>query len=200
MFNLICITNRNLVKEDFLERIEKIVSARPKAIILREKDLSQQEYEIIAKKVIEICEKYDTVCILHSFYTVAYRLDCRAIHMPLFMLREMSEAERKTFDILGASCHSVEEAREAENLGCTYITAGHIFKTDCKKGLQERGLDFLQRVCEAVSIPVYAIGGIAPENSSDVIKSGAKGGCIMSTAMKCENPLEYFGEFNRTRR
>ena len=49
---------------------------------------------------------------------------------------------------------------EAERLGATYVTAGHIFTTDCKKGLPPRGLDFLKNVCDAVTIPVYGIGGI----------------------------------------
>ena len=49
---------------------------------------------------------------------------------------------------------------EAERLGAAYVTAGHIFTTDCKKGLPPRGLDFLKNVCDAVTIPVYGIVGI----------------------------------------
>ena len=45
---------------------------------------------------------------------------------------------------------------EAERLGATYVTAGHIFTTDCKKGLPPRGLDFLKNVCDAVTIPKTA--------------------------------------------
>ena len=80
------------------------------------------------------------------------------------VLRKLSEEKRSHFRIIGASCHSVEEAREAVELGCNYIIAGHIFATDCKKGLPGRGLDFLKEVCASVSVPVYAIGGINSEN------------------------------------
>ncbi|MFR9001159.1 MAG: thiamine phosphate synthase [Anaerobutyricum soehngenii] len=54
----------------------------------------------------------------------------------------MTPQEKSHFQIIGASCHSLEEAKEAQNLGCTYITAGHIFLTDCKKGLPREGTSF----------------------------------------------------------
>ena len=131
--DILCITNRKLCKDDFLKRIQIIAAAQPKAIVLREKDLSEEAYTILAEK---------------------------------------------------------EEAKEAERLGCTYITAGHIFLTDCKKGLPGRGLTFLQNICENVSIPVYAIGGISNENINDVRQTGAAGACIMSGFMKCNNIAE----------
>ena len=111
-----------------------------------------------------------------------------AIHLPLPVLKSLSGQQRRNFRVLGASCHTVEEAREAERLGCTYITAGHIFYTDCKKGLAPRGLHFLQRVCREVSIPVWAIGGICPDNFHLVKGAGARGGCVMSALMSCEDP------------
>ena len=67
---------------------------------------------------------------------------------------------QKNLQRLGISIHSVEEAKEAEQLGASYLTAGHIYATDCKRGLPPRGLGFLKEVCREVSIPVYGIGGI----------------------------------------
>ena len=91
----------------------------------------------------------------------------------------------------------MEDAVLAEKLGCTYITAGHIFDTDCKKGLPGRGLDFLKNVCAGVSVPVYAIGGISPANISKVRETGAAGACVMSGLMVCEDPEDYLQEFKR---
>lgn len=76
---------------------------------------------------------------------------------------------------------------EAQALGCTYITAGHVFETECKKGLPGRGLDFLRNVCAAVDIPVYGIGGIDAENITFVRNAGASGACLMSSLMVSEN-------------
>ncbi len=191
MSDILCITNRGLCKEDFFRRMEQIAGEHPKGIILREKDLSEKEYKSLAKQVLAICEKYNTTCVLHSFIGVARELDTTAVHVPMPILRTLKSDERAEFTILGSSCHSIEEAKEAERLGCTYIIAGHIFPTDCKKGVPGRGLDFLREVRESVSIPVYAIGGIDAQNITEVRKTGAAGVCIMSGIMTCEYPKEY---------
>ena len=184
--DIFCITNRKLCREDFFARISKIAAARPAAVILREKDLSEKEYKELAKKVLKICREQKTACILHSFPETALELGCGSLHLPL--------------PVLGASCHSVEDAVLAERLGCTYITAGHIFDTDCKKGLPGRGLDFLKNVCAGVSVPVYAIGGISPANISKVREAGAAGACVMSGLMICEDPEDYLQEFKTQER
>ncbi|MDD6071151.1 MAG: thiamine phosphate synthase [Clostridiales bacterium] len=195
MSDIICVTNRSLCKEDFLQRVEKIAAANPAAIILREKDLTKEEYKKLAKQVLQICEKYQVPCILHSFTDVAIELSTEAIHLPLLILREMTEEQKSRFKVLGASCHSLEEALEAERLGCTYIIAGHIFATDCKKGLPGRGLDFLKSICGNVSIPVYAIGGIDSSKIETVRNAEAKGACIMSGFMQCEDVETYLNGF-----
>jgi len=195
MSDILCVTNCKLCREDFLIRIEKIAKENPYGIILREKDLLEEEYIVLARAVLEICQKYNTLCVLHSFAKVAKKLNCTAVHLPLPILRTLNEADRKAFTVLGASCHSEEEAKEAERLGCTYIIAGHIFETDCKKGLKGRGLDFLQNVCENVSIPVYAIGGIDKQNIRKVRQAGASGACIMSGIMTCGNIGQYLADF-----
>lgn len=181
-----------------MQRITEIAAVGPAGIILREKDLSREEYKALAEAVLKICKEYQVPCILHSFPEVAQELDCHALHLPLPILRRVSMGDKTGFTHLGASCHSVEEALEAEKLGCTYIIAGHIFDTDCKKDLPGRGMDFLESVCESVSIPVYAIGGIDASNVDRVLEAGAKGACVMSGAMCCENVGEYLAAFKAT--
>jgi thiamine-phosphate pyrophosphorylase len=183
MFDALCVTNRALC-DDFLSQIEKVASTRPSGIILREKDLSEGEYEALARQVIEICSRYDVVCILHSFVDVAIKLGVDKIHLPLALLRNMTSEQKQKFSVIGASCHSLEDAVEAQKLGCTYITAGHIFATDCKKGVPARGLEFLKNVCNSVDIPVFAIGGINDDNIQSVQNVGASGVCIMSGFMR----------------
>ena len=138
MSDILCVTNRKLCREDFLARVERIVACHPAGIILREKDMSSEEYKSLAATVMEICGQHGVKCILHSFSDVALSLHADAIHFPLHILRELSQEQKTGFSILGASCHSVDDALEAQALGCTYITAGHVFETDCKKGLPGR--------------------------------------------------------------
>ena len=188
-------TNRKLVRGDFLERLEEIAWQRPAGILLREKDLAPEEYRKQDRDVQSNCEKAGVPCILHSFAGVAEELGADALHLPLPLLRELPGKERARFRQLGASCHSISEAREAMELGCTYITAGHIFDTDCKRGLPGRGLDFLREVCGAVTIPVYAIGGIEPKRMAEIFAAGAAGACVMSGPMVCEDVGTYFADF-----
>ena len=187
MSDILCVTNRKLCREDFLTRIERIAACHPAGIILREKDMNPADYKELAAAVMGICEQHGVKCILHSFTDAAISLHAQAIHLPLHLLREMSQEQKSRFTDLGASCHNVEDALEAQTLGCTYITAGHVFETDCKKGLPGRGLDFLRNVCAAVDIPVYGIGGIDADNINLVRDAGASGACLMSSLMISED-------------
>ena len=188
-------TNRKLVRGDFLERLKEIARQRPAGILLREKDLTPEEYRKLAREVQSICKKAGVPCILHSFTGVAEELEADALHLPLPLLRKLPGEDRGRFRQLGASCHSISEAREAMEMGCTYITAGHIFETDCKRGLPGRGLEFLREVCRAVTIPVYAIGGIEPKRMAEIFAAGAAGACVMSGPMVCGDVGTYFADF-----
>lgn len=200
MSSVIVITNRRLCADDFLERIKDIACARPQAIILREKDLSEGEYKVLAEKVIKICSEYKTDCILHTFVGVAKSLGVKNIHLPLGILKTLSKEDREYFAVLGVSCHSVTEAKEAQSLGATYITASHVFETDCKRGLPARGLNFLKEVTESVDIPVYGLGGITHKNAKEVFGCGAEGVCVMSGAMVEKNAHEYIARFEEEKR
>ncbi|MBU4440604.1 MAG: thiamine phosphate synthase [Acetobacterium sp.] len=184
---LICITNQELCKDDFLSRIDKIASGKPHAIMLREKDLGDLEYQNMAIKVKEICDKHQVNLIINQNIETAERLNIGAIQLSIDDIRKHHEAI-KNFSQVGVSVHSVEQATEAEALGADYLIAGHVFPTDCKKGMPARGLRFLKEICDSVRIPVFAIGGISQANYKITLMAGAKGVCIMSEAMTTAHP------------
>ena len=156
--NMIAITNRHLCDEfSYFEQLQFIASLHPKAIVLREKDLSPEEYAELAGKAIEI---------------------------PLHILSELDKQKGSFFKIKGTSVHSVEDMLLAKKLGADYAFAGNIYETDCKKGLAGRGLDFLKSVVEIADFPVYAIGGITAARMPEILQAGAAGGCMMSGFMK----------------
>lgn len=198
---MIAITNRSLCTGDFLTQVEKAAALGVRGIVLREKDLLPEEYDKLAVSVMEICKNYQVECILHKFVDVAEKLGCPNIHLPLADLLSLQgityndspkvAAEKRRqdnilsgFKKIGASVHSLEDARIAEQAGCTYMTAGHVFATDCKKNLPPRGIDFLSNICKTVSVPVFGIGGIHPDNMHLAMECGASGVCMMSEFMR----------------
>ena len=195
------ITNRKLCENENLEKqIEKIFSAYKRKIILedfeivaltlREKDLDKNEYLNLVKKIYPICKRYRIDLILHqnNDLNLDKKYKIGGIHLSFDNFKSLNKNIKeeliRKYKKIGVSIHSVDEAKEVENLGATYVVAGHIFKTDCKKGLEPRGLNFIKELSFILTIPIFAIGGINEENSSLVLNSGAFGVCMMSSLMK----------------
>uniref|UniRef100_UPI0026229C76 thiamine phosphate synthase n=1 Tax=uncultured Oscillibacter sp. TaxID=876091 RepID=UPI0026229C76 len=103
MSDILCVTSRQLCREDFLARLERIAAARPAGIVLREKDLSPAAYRALAGQVLEICRRRGVPCILHAFPDIAEELGADGLHLPLPALRLLSPESRKRFRRLGAS-------------------------------------------------------------------------------------------------
>ncbi|MDE5946409.1 MAG: thiamine phosphate synthase [Oscillospiraceae bacterium] len=194
MFNpeIICITQSSLFDNisEFLNQTEKICKGNINRIILREKHLTESEYFKLAVEVKNICIKYNIPFTVHNFLDIAENLECEYFHCPFSLLKD----NINRFKYTGVSVHSESEARNAEKLGAFYITAGHVFETQCKAGLKPRGTDFINQICNSVNIPVYAIGGINSENIYLLKDTGIKGVCLMSSLMKSENPEKYIEE------
>ena len=184
----IVITNRTLVQGDFFEQMQKVILLHPHAVILREKDLPDDAYEVVAEKVLDMCREEDVNGFLHSRISIAKSLDCGRIHLSIPVLESMKEEERrnlrKDFQEISVSCHSMEDMKTAVKNGATQIILGTIFETECKKGLRGKGLEFVREICKACPVPVYAIGGINMERLPQVMDAGTVGGCMMSGFMR----------------
>ena len=195
------ISNRKLCENENLEKqIQKIFSAYERKIILknfdivaltlREKDLNKNEYLKLIEKIYPICQKYKINLILHQNYDLNLddKYNIEGIHLSYSIFKSLNENIKaeliKKYKRIGVSVHSLNEAKEVESLGASYVVAGHIFETECKKGLEPRGLKFIEDLSSALSIPIFAIGGIDEKNSQSVIDSGAFSVCMMSTLMK----------------
>lgn len=104
---VVAVTNRSLTERPFLEQIRRVCEMHPDALILREKDLSEKEYEELAKKVMAICAEYQVPCILHTFWRVAEKLKCDTVHLPLPILRQF---------VLEKQNQKNQKYRESQNL------------------------------------------------------------------------------------
>lgn len=200
------VTNRKLVTGDFLTRIEQLSAGQPDGIILREKDLTEDDYATLAEACLKICERYQVSLIVNTYKEVAAKLGIPTLQLsfPILISHNGQLGQNKqythifrSFEKIGVSIHSVEEAQAAATHGADFLIAGHIFATDCKKGLAPRGLDFLQAVCASVTLPVFAIGGVSEKNIQQVMKTGATGVCVMSQLMICDDPAEKIAEYRK---
>lgn len=189
-YKKIAITNREIFRkyhpgadsEEYAGYIRRLAE-KLDYVILREKDLTEAEYEKFARLVLDGWKETQEKLILHTYVGVARRLGHLRIHLPMpEFVRWQNDLD--DFAEKGVSTHSLDDALYAQEHGADYITASHIFATDCKRGLEPRGLDFLHEICEKVTIPVYALGGIHAANEASVIQAGAAGACRMSDYLK----------------
>ena len=191
----ISVTNRIQCENNFLDRVEEITRLSPYALILREKDLSDDEYKKLAVKCMQICERNNVPFFCNDKIHVAEEMGIENIQLSFKSYFENKD-NLQNFKCIGVSIHSVEEVQALINEPISHIIAGHIYATDCKKGLAPRGTDFLKAVCEASpKNKVFGIGGINADNYRNVYDAGAYGFCIMSGLMKCKNAGEYMKKF-----
>ena len=189
-----CITNRRLVKGDFLAQIERVAAMEMADwIIVREKDLRAEEYRTLFSQVVRIAHRHEKKCLAHGRIAlgVMSELGADGIHLPLDVLREWRAASGRqsggegAVQFVGASAHSAAEIAEAAALGADYATLSPIFATTCKPGAVPLGIAALAAVCQKSPLPIFALGGIGRDKLDACIEAGAAGCCMMSELMRC---------------
>jgi thiamine-phosphate pyrophosphorylase len=175
------ISNRRLAALPLAAVIDEACSAGAKLIHLREKDLTGKPLYELALSIQEITRRCNAHLIVNSRLDIALAANADALHLPETALPVQSV--RPFFKKkVGRSVHSVQGAIAAETAGADYLIFGHVFETSSKL-FPPRGLKELNRVCKAVNIPVYAIGGVTPENAALCLNSGAFGIAAMNGVM-----------------
>ena len=194
-----CITNRHLVRGDFLAQIERVAAMEMLDwIIVREKDLTSEAYRTLFAEVSRIVQRYGKKCLAHGRIALGMmsELGADGIHLPLDVLREWRTASTQggrhaapqadAVQLVGASAHSTAEIAEAAALGADYATLSPIFATACKPGAAPLGTAALAADCKASPLPVFALGGIGKEQLAACVEAGAAGCCMMSAWMRWE--------------
>lgn len=183
---LCLITDRKRVAHgDLLGLIYRVKESKIKRIILREKDMKEDELLKCAKQIKHALAGSDIELIIHSNIKVAKAVNADGVHFPF----ELFMKGQKRYKVTGVSVHSAEEAEIAEANNADYIIVGHIYATVCKRGIKPRGVQYLKEICQSVSIPVIGIGGIKVRNVPEVMDSGAAGIAIMSAVNQSVSPM-----------
>lgn len=192
---IIAVTDREHTIRPFTEQLRLIAEGRPDMVIIRDKNCSIDEFREFAAECRDICSEFDVDVCVNTYCQIAKELGIRKVQLPMQIL---SERKGKDDSILtGASVHSIQDAKDAEELGADWLVFGNVFETSCKVGKAGAGTDMLKEVCESTSLPVYAIGGVTADNIRSVMRSGASGACIMSGLMMAERPSEVIDRLRR---
>lgn len=190
---LYAVTDQSWLKEGetLLDVVKEVLKNGATFLQIREKDLSEEDFEAEAKKLQDICKEYHVPYVVNDNVEIAVKIAADGVHVGQSDIkgrdiRAMIGENR----ILGISAGTVEEAIAAERAGADYIGVGAVFGTSTKKNARNMTIDRLKEIVEAVDIPVVAIGGINASNISELAGSKVDGVAVVSAIFAAENPGE----------
>ena len=181
------ITDSSYKKLSLCEQIEAAIYGGASVIQLREKNISEEEYIRRAKDALSVTRKYGVPLIINDNVNAALRSGADGVHLGQTDL-DPSEARRILGEnaIIGVTAKSVSQAREAEAKGADYLGSGAMFVSPTKPDAKALSMAELSDICNAVKIPVCAIGGINEENALMLKGSGIKGIAVVSAVFSSE--------------
>ena len=174
--------------ESFLEKVETACRSGGTIIQLREKNLTTNQYYQLAKQVKEITDAYQIPLIIDDRLDVCLAVDAAGLHigddeLPVSVARQVLGPEK----ILGVTAKTVKRALEAEEGGADYLGTGAIFPTTTKENAPITLISTLKTICQRVTIPVVAIGGLTSENIDQLIGTGIAGVAVVRDLMQAED-------------
>lgn len=193
---LYAVTDQGWLKEGeiLLDVVKEVLANGATFLQIREKDLSEADFEREAKKLQDICKEYQVPYVVNDNVEIAIKIGADGVHVGQSDImgrdiREMIGSDK----ILGISAGTVEEAIAAEKAGADYIGVGAIFETSTKKNAKNMTMDALKEIVDSVTIPVVAIGGINGSNMLELKGSKVDGVAVVSAIFAAENPGEATG-------
>ena len=174
--------------ESFLEKVETACRSGVTIVQLREKNLTTNQYYQLAKQVKEITDAYQIPLIIDDRLDICLAVDAAGLHigdyeLPVSVARQVLGPEK----ILGVTAKTVKRALEAEEGGADYLGTGAIFPTTTKENAPITLISTLKTICQRVTIPVVAIGGLTSENIDQLAATGIAGVAVVRDLMQAED-------------
>jgi len=192
-FDLYLVTDRTQTRgHDLLWVLEQALAGGVKAVQLREKDLGGKELFHLAEKTRNLCERYDAALFINDRVDVALGVDAAGVQLGKASLPiETARSLLGPHKLIGASIHSLMEGQQAERAGADFVLFGPVYFTPSKAAFgAPQGLASLAKIVEMLSLPVYAIGGVTPDNTTSVQRVGARGVALIAAIMAAEKPQD----------
>ena len=183
---LYAVTDRSwLGRETLYEQVEKALKGGVTLVQLREKILDEAAFEREGQKLLELCHHYNVPLIINDNVELAKKIHADGVHigqsdMEIKNARELLGADK----IIGVTAKTIEQAKAA---GADYLGSGAVFGTSTKADAKPMELDLFQKICESVTIPVVAIGGINADNVLRLKGRKMAGTAVVSGIFACED-------------
>ena len=178
---LYAITDRTWLNGGSLyEAVEESLKGGITCLQLREKNLDAERFLEEAQRLKPLCRSYNVPLIINDNVGIALKSNADGVHIGQSDGDIAATRARIGNKILGVSASTVEEALEAERAGADYLGVGAVFPTNSKNDAERVSLSTLRDICNAVSVPVVAIGGITLDNVSLLTDSGVCGIAVIS--------------------
>ncbi|MBT3191379.1 MAG: thiamine phosphate synthase [Verrucomicrobia bacterium] len=163
--------------------------AGAKLIQLREKDLPLRQLLELARDVRALTEPYGCLLIINDRIDVALAVGADGVHLGLEDLPIESARAIGPELIIGSSSHTIEEAREAEADGASYVNVGPIYPTKTKNWTDAYlGIEGLKKISECVSIPFTVMGGIKRAHIPELRSAGARTIALVTAVTAAPSP------------
>lgn len=179
---LYAVTDRSWLNGRTLyQQVEEALKGGATFIQLREKELDQEHFLEEAKEIQKLCKMYHVPFVINDNVEIAVSIGADGVHVGQSDM-EAGDVRKKLGPdkIIGVSAQTVEQAVLAEKRGADYLGVGAVFPTSSKSDACEVEHDTLKAICEAVNIPVIAIGGISTENVKKLSGKGLCGIAVIS--------------------
>ena len=179
---LYAVTDRHwLGNQTLLEQVQEALDGGATCIQLREKQLDEENFLKEAIEIQKLCKEYHVPFIVNDNVDIAKTMHADGIHVGQSDMEALDVRKALGNDvILGVSAQTVEQAKKAEAHGADYLGVGAVFPTGSKDDADDVSHETLKAICEAVSIPVIAIGGITQDNVKELAGSGIVGIAVIS--------------------
>ena len=189
---LYVITDEKLIPRNrFVETVEKAIKGGAKIVQLREKQSSSEDILRLAEELLKLTRRYNVPLIIDDYPELARDIGAEGVHLGQ---HDTSLAEaRKVLGnraIIGVSCYSsIERGIEAHEEGADYLAFGTPFFTPTKPDRQPTSFEILKEARRVIpKIPIFAIGGITPQNVASILETGVDGIAVITSVFGSSSP------------
>ena len=189
---LYAVTDRRWLNgKRLVDQVEEAIQGGVTFVQIREKDLDPEKFLEEAEELKALCEKYKVPFVINDNVEIAAEIGADGVHVGQSDMEAGDVRAKLGPDkIIGVSAQTVEQALLAEKHGADYLGVGAVFATGSKDDAKEVEHETLKAICEAVKIPVIAIGGITKENVRELAGSGICGIAVISAIFAQEDVKE----------